>query len=348
MADYDFISGALAGQQFQLNKFAIAEAPVKLESEKLALTITKQDQEKQQRLADMLAAKPPEAGKNPLENAMNFFLTGAQDAAKAGLPQQATEYLAKGANLAVQQEDAAYRNWEKAFKENEFAQNILSTATDEASWNRANDTIEMMTGKPSHFKGTPYSAQFVEQLKQAGVKHLDKATEELRKAQTKKEEAETAAAYARAEQEKASTRLAEGRKTALEKTGGKGAGVPKTRTVTTVQAALQKKFGSTLDPNAAKTYADRIAPEVERLIGEEGYSEADAVETAVQNAIDSGQISGNRRPRLGPGTSVRKPLALPESINEMQDNMIYDTPEGPRTWSAKAKGFVKPSDATDE
>src|SRR6266436_3214855 len=110
----DYISGMLAGQQFKLNQFALQEAPVKLEQDKLNLKIAEVDFDRRQKMADMLAGKTnqiPE-GRDPLTNAANALLRTGEAAAEAGLPEEASQDFIRGSTILYQQEDAAYKHWQ--------------------------------------------------------------------------------------------------------------------------------------------------------------------------------------------------------------------------------------------
>ena len=347
----DFISGALAGQQFQLNKFLIQEAPIKLEQEKMALTIAKQDYSKREQLASMLAAKPPPPGQDPLENATNTFFTMAQDAAQVGLPEEAATYLKEASTLSVQREDAAYKRWETTLQQTKFADQILANVTDQASLDQANAYIKMTTGKPSALEGQKYSPELVETLKKATMTKRSEAQEALDKARAEREKGLEKADTALVEQRKAAAELSKVRANIAKKHDADGL-IAKPRTVTATVAELQDEYGASLDPATARTHAESIALDAERIMSDEGKTLPQAVKLAVRKARQDGPLAGIRPVKARPGTSVKRPLPLPKDVTDpaqYQDQMIYEAPSGgwpdgstePKFWDAESQTLKK-------
>jgi len=221
MAD-DFISGALAGQQYQLNKFLIQEAPLKVEQEKLALDIGRADFDARQKLANMLAAKPPPQGKDPLENAENALLTMGSYAAQVGLPEQASADLAKAGTIAQQREQAAYEKWQEAQGQAKFSESILANVHDQASLDLANRYIELQTGKKSALEGQKYSPELIETLKQATETHRTQAQEDYDRARAAKERTAAQVDIAKIEVEKTQAEYNIRRAVAASKSGAPG------------------------------------------------------------------------------------------------------------------------------
>src|ERR1700729_3506332 len=118
MADTDlanpFIQGMLSGQQYKLNNFLLQEAPVKLETEKLALKVAQTDYDRRQKMAELLAQGSDKVapGQNPLTNAAEALVQMGGAAAKVGLVDEAVTDLSKASTIMAQQEDAAYKQWQ--------------------------------------------------------------------------------------------------------------------------------------------------------------------------------------------------------------------------------------------
>lgn len=353
MADQDFISGMLSGQQFQLNKFLLQEAPVQLEQKKFALKVAEADYDKRQQMAKLLAGSQMQIpdDRNPLTAASNALAKAGAAAVQAGLPEEAVDYFSKASTIANQQEQALYHKWQEADQRAKFADQILGQVHDQASWDQANAFIEMQTGKPSAMKDKPYSAELVQMLKDASASHRTQAQEALTKEQEKRTKLEEQLDEERKDLIRAQTDLANQRTAALKKAGG-GA-IPNSKTVGAISDYLVKEYGDVgVSATDARVFARGMASRVEDLISNQNMSQSQAVAKAVQEAKDHGDLAGISPARSRPGQSAKKPLPLPKEATGYKDQMWYQAPDGPRWYDADTESLYKagegPGDEEEE
>lgn len=343
-----FIQGSLAGQQFQLNKFLIEEAPVKLEKEKLALKIASSDYNRRQQMADMLATKSHEVppGQDPLTNAANTMFEISQAAAQAGLPEEAIDSLTKGATILNQQESASYKHYQQVLQQTKYADQLLGTIPDGVSpeegqklWDQMNAHVEMMTGKPSALKDQKYSPELVKELRDASVKKISTAQEEWYKVRAQREQGLIAADTALVKQREAAARLADTRANTAKKYGGNGI-VAKPANIAAVADLIIKDSGDITSRADANTVARGVALEAEALMDREHIDQPTAVAKAFQNAKRDGRIASGSKSIARAGTSPSRPFAIPTNPEELksfhfEDGHWYDTPSGPQWYDAE-------------
>lgn len=334
----DFISGMLAGQQYvegkqkiELNKFLLAEAPVKLEEEKLALKIATTDYSKREAMAKMLAQNHDKipTGQNPLDNAANALYEMGSAAAQSGLPEEAIKDFKEASAIKAQQSRAAYQQWEETLQKTKFGDQMLATAHDEASWQHMNHLVEMITGQKSVLADKPYSPELVAALKESSQTKRTAAQEALTKAQTAEQRTLEQVNQARIPLVKAQAEAAQIRADALKKAGGIGA-MPSTKVVSAVADAI-KASDPDMDAAVARTLARDIAPRVQELVEDEGKTQQQAVHAAVREAKRNGTIPSVKPGRVTPGSLPTKPLPLPANPTDPEayvDGQWYTMPDG--------------------
>jgi hypothetical protein len=336
------IQGFLAGQQFKLNNFLLQEAPVKLEQQKLALKIAQSDYSKREQMAKMLAQNsdkiPP--GQNPLTNAAEALVAMGGAAAKVGLVEEATTDFAKASTIMSQQEDVAYKQWQQRSQEAKYANSLLSTATDQASFDAMNAHVEMTTGKPSALKGMKYSPELIKQLQEASTRHLTAAEEALKRAQTRKAEVETDATSELITLRKTQEDLNKARTEAARKVGGDGL-IASPKNVSAVTDAIVKDSGDSMSPADARVFARDIALDVETRMKRDHQTQPQAVAAALKYAKDHGVLAGIPPAHSRIGTSPKKPLPLPKQVEGYKDQMWYQAPDGPRWYDEETKSLYK-------
>jgi tetratricopeptide (TPR) repeat protein len=352
MAD-DFISGMLAGQQFQLNKFLLQEAPVKLEQQKLALKITEQTYDKQQQMAKLLAqnsSKIPE-GQNPMTNASNALLQMGSAYVETGQPEQAIDAFAKASAISSAQETAAYHHSEEVIKKAQYIDSILAQATPN-NWEELIKFTEMDLGQKSALRDkdgkiTPFSPELIDVLRKRNEARRTDAQEALTKAQIERTKVETQLAQERMPLVAAQTEAAKTRAVLDKKVGGGLVANPKT--IAAVADYLVKEYGdANLTATDARVKAREIGLHVDNLMRKQGMTQPAAVARAVQQARDHGDLAGITPAKLRPGQSADRPLPLPDKPEQLQDQMIYGTKDGPRWFSAKDQKFYKLSQGPDD
>lgn len=337
-----FISGMLSGQKFQMNKFLLQEAPVKLEQEKLALKIASTDYQRREQMAKMLAeneSKVPE-GQNPLTNAAHSLVEMGNAAAKVGLIDEATTDFAKASTIMAQQEDVAYKRWQTTLQETKYADQLLATVTDQQTLDQANAHIKMTMGKASALEGMKYSPELIEQLRKSTQSKRTEAQEALTRAQTKKDEVETAAAVELVPLRKTQEALNVARTKAAEKVGGDGL-IASPKNVSAVTDAIIKDSGDTMAPSDARVFARDIALDVEARMKRDGQTQPQAVAAALKYAKDHGVLAGIPPAHARIGSSAKKPLPLPTRVEGYKDQMWYQAPDGPRWYDQETKSLYR-------
>jgi hypothetical protein len=256
--------------------------------------------------------------------------------------EEGTATLAKASSIVTQQEDSAYKNWQMTIQSTKFADQMLSTAHDQKSWDSMNAMVEQITGKPSALKGKPYSPELVEQLRQASETKRTTAQEALTRAQTAKAEADTKAAAELVTLRKTQEALNVERTKNLDKVGG--GQIAKPRTVTAVTNAIRTSIGvDNIDSTTARTFADDIALDAEKRMQRDHQTLEQAVNSAVKFSKDHGTLAGIATARTRPGQTPAKGLPLPTDASGYKDNMWYQAPPGgwPDTKTTEPRHFVE-------
>jgi hypothetical protein len=341
MAD-DFIQGMLAGQQFKLNNFLLQEAPVKLEQEKLALKIAGSDYQRREQMAQLLAKNSSQipSGQNPLTNASEALLAIGSAAAQVGLVDEASQNLSKAATIMNQQQEAAYKQWQQTIQQTRYADQLLSTVTDQQSLDQANAHIQMTTGKPSALAGAKYSPELIEQLRQASASKRTAAQEALTRAQTRKAEIDTEAAAELVPLRRTQEDLNIARTKAADKVGGDGL-VAKPKNISAVADALVKDSADSMSAADARVFARDIALDAETRMTRDGLTQPQAVAAAVKYAKEHGVLAGIPPAHSRIGTTPKRPLPLPSKVDGYKDQMWYQAPDGPRWYDSETESLYK-------
>lgn len=350
----DFIQGMLAGQQFKLNNFLLQEAPVKLESEKLALKIASADYERREQMAKMLATNseriPP--GQNPLNNAAEALIQMGSAAAKVGLPEEATKDFASASKIMSEQENVAYKQWQQVSQQTKYADQLLSTVVDQQTLDQANAHIKMTTGKASALEGMKYSPELINQLKQATATKRTSAQEALTRVLTSKANIETDAAKELILLRKTQEALNIARTKAANKAGADGL-IAKPKNVAAVTAEIRSEYPD-MDAPTARAFANDIALQAEDIMDKQSKTQGQAVKAAVGDARRHGVLAGISQPHVRLGASPKKPLPLPSELSGYKDQMWYQGPKGPMWYDAETQSLYPPGegpgdeDETDE
>jgi uncharacterized protein YcgL (UPF0745 family) len=330
----DFIEGALAGQQFQMNQLLqqdtkvklqedqlkLQEMPIKLEQEKLALKIATADYQKRDQMAKMLAGMKVPEGKDPLTNAMNSLLNMGTAAAASGLPEEAATDFSHAATIAYQQAQAAHEQLIDTLQKTEFADSILANVKDKDTWKQANAFIKMQTGKESAVAHEPYSPELVKALRESTIKKRTDAEETYDRARAANE-------YADAEMRKQQAALYAAQKdrvdqltTILKKNGGK----PPTDKELQTDAArhLVEMSGDVTSITDAMDQTLSVVPDIQERM-RQGFTKAQAVYQAVNAAQRAGKIPSPRESRPAAGSLPTNPLSLPTvMVKENPSNMF--------------------------
>ena len=345
MPDQDFISGALAGQEYRMNKFKLLEAPVKLEQEKLALKIGQQDYDRRQKVAEFLtqhSASIPD-GLNPLTNAANSLVQLGAVEAGAGMVEESTKTLAQASSIMSQQEDVAYKQWQTVLQKTRFADQILAGVTDQHSFEQANAYIRQATGEPSALEGKQYSPELIEDLKKATQAKRTDAQEALTRIQTDKAKVEMEAAKELIPLRKSQESLNAAREAVIKKSGGGGL-IASPKNIAAVTDYLVKDSGDSMSTADARVFARDIALDVEERMKRDRQTQPQAVASAVDWANKHGALAGIPPAHARPGQSAKKPLPLPDKVEDFKDRMWYEAPDGPRWFDEETGKVYKPGE----
>jgi hypothetical protein len=340
-----FIQGMLSGQQYKLNNFLLQEAPVKLESEKLALKVAQSDYDKRQKMAELLsqgtAAGKVAPGQNPLNNAAEALVQMGGAAAKVGLVDEAVSDLSKASTIMAQQEDAAYKQWQTTLQQTKYADQLLAGVTDQATLDAANAHIKMTTGKDSALAGMKYSPELIADLQKASLSKRTAAQEALTRAQTRKAEIEADAAKELGPLRKTQEDLNIARTEAAKKVGGDGL-IAQPKNITAVTNEIRKTVGDdNISVGDARTFANDIALDAEQRMKRDHITQEQAVNAAVKYANDHGVLAGIPKSHTAIGSSPRKPLPLPKEVSGYKDQKWYQAPDGPRWYDAETQTLYK-------
>lgn len=340
-----FIQGALSGQEYQMNKLRLLEAPVKLEQEKLALKISQQSYDRRQKMADFLtqhSATIPD-GQNPLVNAANSLIDIGTAEAQAGMVEEATKSFSHASTIITQQEDSAYKNFQMTIQKTKFADSLLIGVHDQASLDQVNAYVRQTTGSPSALEGHKYSPELIDALRKSSESKRTAAQEALTKAQTEKAKVDTEAARELGPLRKTQESLNATREENLRKAGGEGL-IAKPKNIAAVTDAIVKDSGDSMSPGDARVFARDIALDVEKRMSRHHQTQAQAVASALDFAKKHGALAGIAPAHSRPGQSPKKPLPLPEAKadpTKYRDQMWYEAPDGPRRYDAETQKLYK-------
>jgi hypothetical protein len=349
MADQDFISGALSGQQFQLNKFLIQEAPVKLEQEKLALKISETDFQARQKMAQLLAknsSQIPE-GQNPLTNASNSLIEMATAAVASGLPEEAAKDFGLASKIMSEQEDAAYKQWQVVDQKAKFATQILAGVTDQKSLDQANAYIRMSTGTKSALDGQKYSPELIEELHKAMTTKRSDAQNALDRSRAAKTAAETKSEAERPALIKSQTELNQARAKAADKHGGDGL-MAKRSTVAATAKFIAASSGDSISLADASALSEDIALDVEKRMSQNHQTLEQAISASVRSSKRHGMLSALEKPHVRPGTDPSKPLPMPKTKAELVDGKYYPVDGISQHYDKETDAFYPEGEGPDD
>jgi hypothetical protein len=359
MADpgWGFASGFLTGTQqqqaIQLNNIAIQEGPLTLEKERLANETTKTALDQHKKLIQLLDSVP-KGGQDPVADATNTLLQIGESEIKSGLIEEGTATFGKASMMMNQQSEIAKRAWDTTLAQTKYADGLLSTVHDQASWDQMNSLVQLQTGKPSALKDKPYSPELVESLRQASAAKRSESQQAYDKARTHKIQTDDVLDQHRKALVDAQTALDEARTDNVKKTGAVGA-IPKSANVSAVADALHVQYGDDLDTATARAAARPIALEAERLMRDEKMKQPQAVTKAIRDEQLNGTLLVGIKPnRTQAGRTEKNARPLPMDskgkldITQMKPNMWYKTPSGEAGYYDPDRGLVVPDAKGDD
>jgi hypothetical protein len=341
-----FIQGMLSGQEFKMNQFALQEAPLKLEKEKLALKVAETDYAKQEAMAKLLTqhSKMIPEGQNPMTNAADMLVEMGNDAAAVGLPEEAAKNFTSASKIMATQETVAYRQWQEAVNKEKFATQILAGVTDEKSWVQANAYVKMMSpDQKNPLEGKPYSPELVEALRKSAATKRTEAQEAYSRAQAAAEKVKAQLDTEKIELTKTQETLNLARADQARKVGGDGL-IAKPKNIAAVTDLIVKDSGDSMSTADARTFARDIALRGEEIMDKEHLTQAQAMTKAVEEAKRHGALAGISPAHVKAGASQKKPLPIPKDVKELKPNMWYQGPEGPMWYDAETQSLYNPGE----
>jgi hypothetical protein len=363
MAADDFVSGALAGQQFklnnqamQLNQLSLDEGQLKIEADTIKVKQLKQLSDVQQKAMEMALKGQTESRSSTSSGILFPQLTMAQDIAlneiSMGAVDDGMEKLKGVMAIEENQLKITEANLKQADEKTEkltrafagitdaddaktalakFDQNILfqQSVNGEKFDEKGLASIRQKIGDPMTRKQALAQMQSVQQ----------KAKDDYETARAEAEKLEPARRKAQTELYEAQKRRAEQLRIASEKNGNKPV---KAAYITAAIAEIKKRHpgeAAFQETETVRGLALPIAEEIDDLMKQPGMTETKAVAKAYEDHKDEIHL---RTPRPTRGTTKDRPMAVPKlpsgRINqaELQDG-IYYTDLG--VWNAESEIF---------
>lgn len=301
-----------------------------------------------------------------LENTLDKL---AQRAASAGLVDRAGKLATTAADIRAKKNTAANQEQQQKlnFYKTTIAQaetigQILGGVTDQASWEAANQQLQMITGQPSPFAGIPYSPKVVERLNSATLSGKERAMLEMRKTEQeatveyrKRMIAATEARVAQAEVKEANAE--EERKRKAKAGGDKGAATaaPTKAQLDEVQRQMRLSDIDTrnISPDSLQNTTYAIASRARELQrANKALGSSEALAQAFSEAQENGDLAietvgGRDIPVIGnvggkqqfkskaPVKAITQ--ALPADRSALKTGVIYNTARGPAKYLGNGK-----------
>jgi hypothetical protein len=348
----DFISGALAGQQFKQGQEAIAERPqlfelsmaegkqklqaeaLTIEERQMTLDNSKALQKLQGGVLKSLATQPTDPSADPTEQTTNsLFAIGTADIL-GGFPQQGGEFIKQATAIAKNHADITIKGSEAQQKKLSFVAGGLADVHDQQSW----ETFNMMAA--SEFKGAmdpkiagkPYSPQLIKMLMDSTQTLLQKARTERENALSRLDAVHVQESEARVPLIRAQEQAALATAAAKRKNTGK-ASEAKAQDINRVADLITTSYPD-VPKDQARTLAGPIAEEAVKLVKEQELTPPQAYHKAFNRARDHGSFWGLKEGRVRAGTAAEKPLPIPMAdgkadLSAMTNNMFYSDPRYP-------------------
>src|SRR5208282_476839 len=144
--------------------------------------------------------------------------------------------------------------------------------------------------------------------------------------------------------------LNDARTDAAKKAGADGL-IAKPKNIAAVADALIKDSGDELSPADARVYARDIALDVEARMARDHQTQPQAVAAAIKHSREHGVLSGLPQAHVRIGSSPKKPLPLPSTVDGYKNQQWYQAPDGPRWYDDETKSLYKygegPEDETE-
>ena len=332
----DFISGALAGQQFrqqaetireqpQLFELSMAEGRTKLAGAQMdlqerqsALDNAKAIQQIQAKALKAAQLGQGDPNADPTEKTTDMLQAMGTADIEGGYPVQGAELLKQSVVIAKDHAEIVSKQSETQQKKLSFVTSGLDDVMASPDPQKAWRDFNMLAA--SEFKGAldpkianrPYDRQFIQMLRDTAQTQLQKSEADRNKAQERLADVEARKNEAEIPLERARTRAENALADQREKNAGI-AGGPSKADLDAAYDAVKGEFGKGADKEAAKAASRPVAERAAQLIKQQGLPRSVAIDKAIQEekAKPGSRLSG-----------LSKPPAVAEAGVEMIDNLL--------------------------
>jgi hypothetical protein len=309
-------------QQMEQGNVTLKQQGVNLEASQIAL-------DSQKKMIDLLSRSDIGSGSGEDKSSQSTeTLPNALDQmsmmyVQSGLPAQAVDTANKAATLRSNQSAIEHRQLQDAIKHLTIAADLTQDVHDQASWEKANQQYELITGDKSPLKDKngkllDYSPELMDNLQNSIQTAKDKALTAAAQARARASEAEIKERQARIPLLEAQKNATEARDANLRKTGAKG---PKPESLQAITDLITKDYAGAYLPEDARVIARPIAERATELIQTQGLSSSAAASRAYQEAKTRGDFGGARPRTPGSGT-FNKPIPLPSEGGKIDKTKV--------------------------
>lgn len=328
----------------QVHDLSMQEETVKLEAAQMGLA-------QQKKMMEMLSAqeKGPEAAGRTMLERFDYAATVAMQTGNYELADKLGDTAAK---IRMNQSTIDVNTQKVKVQDLNIMSNLLNGVTDEKTWNDAQKTFSLETGKPSPYAKLPWSAiqanpQILSKLKQGITTAKEKAEIAKAQASTRSSDASADATRAKMKLIPLQQKYLEARTAALNKAGGK----PPTRGDVIMASNMVADKFDLADPVVkakVEMVSYNISERAQKIMQTTGKSKQEATRQAVQDALENGEYGGlkPRSQKSNAGTR-ESPILLTKDMKpgKMKANYYYIAPTGKYKGKAllwTGKEFIDP------
>ncbi len=325
-------------------------------------------------MAQQLGEPPSADGKPPSMSSM--LMNQAQIFAKAGLPMKAEEAM-KTATTAMGHEVAARTATLReatakltgAKQTATIMSNLAADVTDQASWERANQVYEQLSGTKSPFANMPYDPKFVSMIQDSATTMKQKADmeEKRRVDDARLENLKDLQRHRQETEDLARTRAKQSaeRQDRVGKVGGKDVGAPAAGEIAAAKGLLRGESGLVSDVDLPTAAFDVAAKARAIRKSNPGIAADEALRQAVLEKKMSGDFvppepgfkvlgfdtgiggkAGKYKPGGAAATDSIDPAKTPKSKLEL--GKVYKDAASGKSWQWTKDGWKAPTGGEDD
>lgn len=334
--------------KMQMGALALTEGQQDIKQKEISLKTADLALQQQQTYLKKLASMGTSGGgrgaqsSDPVEGLASDLYAQSDAMAAAGMTEQAATVADKASRLELNHSKVNQTLKTKEVNMWGAAANALSNVHDHASLVDAFNAFTMehpdMAENPQlkqlmmELQGRPYDQSKINAIRNAAISNKDQAETAAAAARAKASEASARRDDAQVPLEKART-VTEGlRAKALAKAGGKADALPKGTEVSYVMNHVTQDFN--LDQDSDKAKARLVATDIASTADEiqkanEGMSRKDALDAAYKASKAGGNLSGLRPVDKSIGGNAGNALPLPKNndLSKLEDNRWYVAPD---------------------